>query len=192
MYLHPESRGNRGPRIAMAAAALFSVSLKYNEHIEPTKSSSHSNTINEASYKPKKNLNLSEGFLLKIPSLGLNIDKPNQTKAKSRPIVVEVAPTTTTTTTTVPQTPAEIAASEVAPLEYDEWSKVNYCEEHGNWYVEGPNYYGGLGISAKNWIAYGGEYFAPNGALATPDEQIIIAEKIQFSPPDQDGCDGSW
>jgi hypothetical protein len=88
-------------------------------------------------------------------------------------------------------TPAEVASSEVTPLEFAEWSRVNQCEESGNWYVAGPLYSGGLGISDSNWASYGGEMFAPSANQATPDEQIVIASRIQTYPPDQDGCT-SW
>jgi hypothetical protein len=88
-------------------------------------------------------------------------------------------------------TPAELAASEVTSVEYEEWSLVNQCEELGNWHT-GPKF-SGLGISAANWIKYGGEQFTPTGMTATPDEQIVVAERIQENPPDQHGCQkGGW
>ena len=81
----------------------------------------------------------------------------------------------------------------VTPEQYAEWSKVNICEEGGNWHVIGPVYSGGLGISDANWIAYGGLRFAPNAAYATRYQQIVIAENIQPNPPDQYGCQpGGW
>ena len=49
---------------------------------------------------------------------------------------------------------------------------------------------GGLGISRANWDAYGGLEFAPEGADASEDQQIMVAERIQPSPPDQSGCSG--
>lgn len=89
-------------------------------------------------------------------------------------------------------TPAQIARREVTPKEFAEWSKVNVCEEGGNWHVKGTEYSGGLGISNVNWIHYGGEFFSQSAADATPDEQIVIARRIQPNPPDQNGCDGGW
>jgi hypothetical protein len=64
------------------------------------------------------------------------------------------------------------------------------CEEGGSWTSDGGAFSGGLGISRTNWDAYGGTEFAPEGAEATEDEQIMVAERIQSSPPDQDGCQG--
>jgi hypothetical protein len=72
------------------------------------------------------------------------------------------------------------------------WSRVAMCEEGGNWHVRGPRFSGGLGVSNKNWVIFGGRQFASNAALASPAEQIIIAKRIQFDPPDQYGCDGAW
>jgi hypothetical protein len=92
-------------------------------------------------------------------------------------------------------TPAEIAAKDVTPLAFKRWSKADVCEEDGNWHAfpEGPDFSGGLGISVDNWNKYGGQKFAPYGAGATPDEQILIAERIQINPPDQNGCvKGGW
>lgn len=89
-------------------------------------------------------------------------------------------------------TPAQIAAKEVTPAEFAAWSKVNVCEEGGNWHVAGSEYSGGLGISNVNWAHYGGTAFSPTAAGATPDEQIVVARRIQPNPPDQNGCGGGW
>jgi hypothetical protein len=64
------------------------------------------------------------------------------------------------------------------------------CEEGGDWASDGSRFSGGLGITRSNWAAYGGEQYAPEGAMATEDEQIMVAERIQFDPPDQSGCRG--
>ena len=65
------------------------------------------------------------------------------------------------------------------------------CEEGGNWQADGSRFSGGLGITRANWAGYGGLQYAPEAAEATPDEQIMVAERIQSSPPDQGGC-SSW
>jgi Transglycosylase-like domain len=86
-------------------------------------------------------------------------------------------------------TPAQIAEKEVSPKEFAAWSKVNICEESGKWHTD----YGGLGIMPENWKYYGGEFFSPTVATATPKEQIVVAMRIQENPPDQNGCDpGGW
>jgi len=76
-----------------------------------------------------------------------------------------------------------------------EWSKVNVCEEGGNWYVRGGVYSGGLGISDVNWSIYSaGLGFPANAADATPAQQVYVAERIEGGTyvPDQNGCGGSW
>jgi hypothetical protein len=78
----------------------------------------------------------------------------------------------------------------VTPRQRAEWERVALCEEGGNWSSEGPVFSGGLGISRSNWRAFGGRAFAPDGATATEDEQIMVAERIQPDPPDQYGCHG--
>jgi hypothetical protein len=85
-------------------------------------------------------------------------------------------------------TPVQEAERDVTPEERAEWDRVNVCEEGGNWHVEGAVYSGGLGISNENWIAYGGRQFSSSAAFATPDEQIVVAMRIQSYAPDQGGC----
>ncbi len=78
----------------------------------------------------------------------------------------------------------------VTPEQRAAWERVAMCEEGGNWQADGGRFSGGLGISRANWIAYGGGEFAPEGAMATEDQQIMVAERIQSTAPDQYGCHG--
>jgi hypothetical protein len=86
--------------------------------------------------------------------------------------------------------PAPGPVDTVTPAQRAAWERVAMCEESGNWAAGGSRFSGGLGISRSNWAAYGGREFAPEGAMATEDQQIMVAERIQFSPPDQYGCHG--
>jgi len=79
----------------------------------------------------------------------------------------------------------------VSPGQRAAWERVAMCEEGGNWHSDGPRFSGGLGITRANWANYGGLQYAPEGAMATEDQQIMVAERIQSSPPDQYGC-SSW
>ncbi|MDE3086518.1 MAG: transglycosylase family protein [Acidobacteriota bacterium] len=97
------------------------------------------------------------------------------------------APAGTTTTTTGPGW-----ADPVTPTERAAWYRVNACEEAGNWHIQGTVYSGGLGISEANWYAYGGQSAFGNEWAATPDEQIVVAMRIDAYPPDQHGCTGGW
>jgi len=87
--------------------------------------------------------------------------------------------------------PAPVVIDTVTPAQRSAWDRVAMCEEGGNWQADGSRFSGGLGITRANWSIYGGLRYAPSGAQATPDEQIMVAQRIQYSPPDQYGC-RSW
>lgn len=87
-----------------------------------------------------------------------------------------------------PTIPSVPLGPTISPATFVAWDRVANCETGGNWAMEGPVYSGALGISNHNWWAYGGGEFASNAGLASPSEQIIVAERIQSSPPDQWGC----
>jgi hypothetical protein len=87
-----------------------------------------------------------------------------------------------------------IYAYGVTPYDVYQWSKVNVCEEGGNWHIYGSVYSGGLGISNYNWTAYSrGMGLPANAANATPTQQIAVAKKINagYTVPDQHGC-AAW
>ena len=90
-----------------------------------------------------------------------------------------------------PPPPAPGPVDTVTPAQRAAWDRVALCEEGGNWQANGPRFSGGLGITRSNWASYGGLQYAPEAAEATPDQQIMVAERIQSSPPDQGGC-SSW
>ena len=75
----------------------------------------------------------------------------------------------------------------VTSWEFSAWSRVNVCEESGNWHTP----IGGLGILPDNWIKYGGQRDFGSEQWASPSEQITVAMRIQSSPPDQGYC-SSW
>lgn len=81
----------------------------------------------------------------------------------------------------------------VAPEVVTKWERVAWCETHSNWKFEGANYDGGLGISRTNWNYYKGTDFAPAPHLATREEQILVAIRINGDyVPDQDGTCSAW
>jgi LysM repeat protein len=68
--------------------------------------------------------------------------------------------------------PAQAAATH-------DWTGVAQCESSGNWHINtGNGYYGGLQFSQSTWAGYGGTAFAPRADLATPAQQVQIAEKV--------------
>jgi hypothetical protein len=104
---------------------------------------------------------------------------------------VPVVPAVRTVPPVTAATPVTAPADTVTPQQRSAWERVSLCEEGGNWAADGGRFSGGLGISRANWSIYGGGKFAATGAQATEDQQIMVAERIQSAPPDQDGC-GSW
>jgi hypothetical protein len=95
--------------------------------------------------------------------------------------------TTTTTTTTAPPSPPSWV-DPVTPAERVAWSRVGQCEEAGR---NDPRF-GYFGITPSSWASYGGAQFGAEAGEATYDQQVMIAERIQHDPPDQDGCGGGW
>ena len=94
-------------------------------------------------------------------------------------------------TPVLPTTPSAVPPGDtVTAGERAAWQRVAICEEGGKWNFRGSLFSGGLGISQANWAAYGGQRFAYDAADATPDQQIMVAQRIQFDPPDQYGCRG--
>lgn len=87
--------------------------------------------------------------------------------------------------------PPPVIVDTVTPAQRAAWNRVAICEEGGNWQADGPRFSGGLGISRANWAIYGGLQYASEGAMAQPDQQIMVAERIQSTAPDQYGC-RSW
>jgi LysM repeat protein len=60
-----------------------------------------------------------------------------------------------------------------------DWTGVAECESSGDWSINtGNGYYGGLQFSQATWAGFGGTDFAARADLASPAEQIAIAEKV--------------
>jgi hypothetical protein len=71
-----------------------------------------------------------------------------------------------------------LAAPASAAGEHD-WSGVAECESGGDWSINtGNGYYGGLQFYQPTWEGYGGLEFAPRADLASPAEQIAVAERV--------------
>jgi len=60
------------------------------------------------------------------------------------------------------------------------WDRIAACESGGNWAINtGNGYYGGLQFSSSTWLGYGGGAYAPTANLASREQQIAIAERVQ-------------
>ncbi|WP_222267174.1 transglycosylase family protein [Modestobacter marinus] len=71
-----------------------------------------------------------------------------------------------------------LGVSPAQAAEHD-WTGVAKCESSGNWHINtGNGYYGGLQFSSSTWLAYGGGQYASRADLASPDQQVAIAEAV--------------
>ena len=62
------------------------------------------------------------------------------------------------------------------------WDSIAECESGGNWAINtGNGYSGGLQFHPQTWAGHGGTQYAPSAHLATREQQIAIAEKVQAS-----------
>lgn len=60
-----------------------------------------------------------------------------------------------------------------------DWSGVAQCESGGNWSINtGNGFYGGLQFTQGTWAGYGGTAYAPSANLASPGEQVAVAERV--------------
>ena len=82
-------------------------------------------------------------------------------------------PTPTPTATYVAPAPTYYSTS-------TSWDRIAQCESGGNWHINtGNGYYGGLQFTQQTWEGYGGLAYAPRADLATREQQIDIAERVQ-------------
>ena len=59
------------------------------------------------------------------------------------------------------------------------WAAIAACESGGNWTAStGNGFYGGLQFTEQTWLGYGGGRYAPSANLATPAQQIAVAQQV--------------
>lgn len=60
------------------------------------------------------------------------------------------------------------------------WDQLVQCEATGDWSINtGNGFYGGLQFTQQTWEGFGGTQYAPRADLATREQQIAVAEKVQ-------------
>ncbi|MFD6856983.1 transglycosylase family protein [Rhodococcus sp. NPDC060086] len=60
------------------------------------------------------------------------------------------------------------------------WDALAQCEATGNWAINtGNGFYGGLQFTQQTWAGFGGTQYAPRADMATREQQIAVAEKVQ-------------
>ena len=80
--------------------------------------------------------------------------------------------------------PAPAAGAAQAPASSGgvNWSAIAACESGGNWSINtGNGFYGGLQFTEGTWLANGGGQYASSANLATPAQQIAVAERVLAS-----------
>ena len=60
------------------------------------------------------------------------------------------------------------------------WDELAQCEATGDWSINtGNGFSGGLQFTPSTWAAFGGTEYAPAAHMATREQQIAVAEKVQ-------------
>jgi len=80
-----------------------------------------------------------------------------------------------------PSAASPAAEQAVAPAssEGENWAAIAACESGGNWSTDtGNGFYGGLQFTEQTWLAYGGGQYAASANLATPAQQIAVAQQV--------------
>jgi Transglycosylase-like domain/LysM domain len=93
--------------------------------------------------------------------------------------VARPAPAPPAGATAAPAAPAQAASPAPASSGGVNWSAIAACESGGNWAAStGNGFYGGLQFTEQTWLGYGGGRYAASANLATPAEQIAVAQRV--------------
>jgi LysM repeat protein len=78
-----------------------------------------------------------------------------------------------------PAAPAQASSPAPASSGGVNWSAIAACESGGNWAANtGNGFYGGLQFTEQTWLANGGGRYASSANLATPAQQIAVAQRV--------------
>jgi LysM repeat protein len=81
-----------------------------------------------------------------------------------------------------PAAPAPAASPAPASSGGANWSAIAACESGGNWAAStGNGFYGGLQFTEQTWLANGGGRYASSANLATPAQQVAVAQNVLAS-----------
>jgi LysM repeat protein len=108
------------------------------------------------------------------------------------PWLARAALAATATARPAPAAPAGATAAPAAPAQASSpaptssggtnWSAIAACESGGNWAANtGNGFYGGLQFTEQTWLANGGGRYASSANLATPAQQIAVAQNVLAS-----------
>lgn len=60
------------------------------------------------------------------------------------------------------------------------WDQIAQCESTGNWAINtGNGFSGGLQFTPSTWAGFGGTEYAPAAHMATREQQIAVAKRVQ-------------
>ena len=86
---------------------------------------------------------------------------------------------TSSASTPSAESPAAQQAAVPASSGGANWAAIAACESGGNWSANtGNGFYGGLQFTEQTWLAYGGGQYAASANLATPAEQMAVADRV--------------
>ncbi len=78
-----------------------------------------------------------------------------------------------------PAAPEQAATPVPASSDGVNWSAIAACESGGDWSANtGNGFYGGLQFTEQTWLAYGGGQYASSANLASPAQQIAVAQRV--------------
>ena len=91
-----------------------------------------------------------------------------------------------------PASASSAGAVTIPPSIFRAWLNVARCETGLDWDSQGSIYSGGLGVSNTNWTKYRLPGMPLNAGLASPQQQIQVAMRINqgYPVPDSQGCQG--
>lgn len=98
------------------------------------------------------------------------------------PWLARAALAATTAARPTPAAPAQASSPAPASSGGANWSAIAACESGGNWAAStGNGFYGGLQFTEQTWLANGGGRYASSANLATPAQQIAVAQNVLAS-----------
>jgi LysM repeat protein len=145
-------------------------------------------TVNQTTYVRmfQANTNVSDpdiifpGDSLRVPDPNEQLpDRPLPTKvAAAAPVAATAAPTPVVNRPVTYQQTSSAPAPAIAGGSV--WDSLAQCESGGNWSINtGNGFYGGVQFDAGTWLSNGGGAYAPTANLASREQQIAIASKVQ-------------
>ena len=99
--------------------------------------------------------------------------------ARAATAAARPAPAAPAGATAAPAAPARAPSPASASSGGVNWSAIAACESGGNWAAStGNGFYGGLQFTEQTWLGYGGGRYASSANLATPAQQIAVAQRV--------------